>query len=517
MRLSLLIVGLLSANGLLAQDLSIQQKILMPGPLAAAHADLESRCENCHTAFTKENMSALCLNCHKPIAKDRLEMTGFHGRSLQGLTGPCDSCHTDHEGRDANILGLLPDTFNHTLTRFPLQGAHQSASCTDCHQPQQKFREASNQCSGCHQQQDIHQGALGNQCGNCHMSTTWLERKLFNHDETQFPLLGQHQQTACSSCHIGQQYQFADKSCHSCHKTDDVHLGTNGADCQNCHRPDGWDQLNFNHNDTDFPLHGKHQTIPCRACHQQGEDASAAPTECHLCHRNDDIHLGRNGDRCEKCHNTSSWKQVQFDHQRDTDFPLTGQHSNLTCTQCHIGGVHDNLPRDCGSCHAADDVHKNSSMSLCATCHSTDSWKAINQFDHDFTAFPLIGMHQIAPCHSCHVGNQFSLSDNQCVSCHLGDDKHGGALGTNCSQCHTPNAWEVWQFDHAKQANYPLDGKHNNLACAACHVPGSDLNQTPTLCGNCHRSQDIHNGEFGARCDRCHSTANFFELLIQQR
>jgi hypothetical protein len=31
-------------------------------------------------------------------------------------------------------------------------------------------------------------------------------------------------------------------------------------------------------------------------------------------------------------------------------------------------------------------------------------------------------------------------------------------------------------------------------------------------CGDCHRADDIHDGEFGPDCGRCHSAENFRDV-----
>lgn len=498
------------------QTMSIKQKILMPGPLISGHAKYETQCDACHSSFAKEEKTTLCLDCHEEISEDRNTKKGFHGQWSLAANNSCDTCHTDHEGRDADILGILPESFDHVDTRFPLQGIHKSTVCESCHKPGKKFREASSQCVDCHGSDDVHNGVLGEQCSDCHHPRSWQQLLPFDHDETDFPLRGQHQKLSCSSCHIGQQFEFLRTGCVDCHKSSDIHGGSNGDQCDSCHSVEGWDQVDFNHADTEFPLIGKHDDIPCNACHVDGLDAKETPKTCVACHANEDVHLGRNGEQCENCHNTVRWQKLIFNHQKDTDFPLTGQHADLSCTQCHAGSVHDPLPRDCASCHAADDIHNDPEMQLCATCHNTNDWKVITKFDHDFTSFPLNGMHQVVPCHSCHIGNQFTSTETECASCHSGDDIHQGSVGSSCDQCHTPNAWDIWQFNHDEHVGYALTGKHDNLSCDSCHALGSEPGDTSSVCGSCHGDQDIHNGRFGEHCGRCHGTTHFFELLIKE-
>lgn len=69
-------------------------------------------------------------------------------------------------------------------------------------------------------------------------------------------------------------------------------------------------------------------------------------------------------------------------------------------------------------------------------------------------------------------------------------------------------------FDHARDANYPLDGRHAPLAtaCAACHKTRSFLSVS-TSCASCHA--DVHKGSLGATCETCHSTKTPFKDVSQ--
>ncbi len=514
-QLSLVAILCLASLAAFTQDLSIKEKILMPGPLAAAHADFEGDCESCHSNFKKHAMTRLCLSCHKDVADDLQNNSGFHGISTQAKNFNCETCHKDHEGREADIVGLLQDSFNHSNTDFVLHGAHKNLSCNSCHSQGKKYRDAESFCAGCHQENDVHKAALGTKCENCHQANNWKNLLAFNHVSTGFPLDGKHQNLACGNCHFNQKFTFESTDCVSCHLTTDVHRGMKGKECENCHSTKDWSQMDFDHNRTDFPLLGKHNDLPCHACHQDTKARSDTPKDCYSCHLNDDIHFGRNGKQCANCHSSVAWKDILFKHNSDTDFPLTGKHEAVKCNQCHAGAVHDPLARDCASCHATDDVHHDPEMKICGTCHNTSGWNQVSRFDHDFSQFPLTGMHQIVPCENCHIGNQFAGIQSQCIACHKSEDIHQGSLGQNCNQCHTPNAWNVWQFDHEKHANYQLEGKHAELACSSCHSPGSKAENTSNQCGSCHSNQDIHEGGFGNQCGRCHNTSNFFELILK--
>ncbi|MEJ2741832.1 MAG: cytochrome c3 family protein, partial [Gammaproteobacteria bacterium] len=448
-------------------------------------------------------------------AKDRKQQQGYHGISPSTTANPCQSCHTDHEGRDADIIGLDPAIFKHNHTNFTLTGAHQALACDSCHHPNKKHRETKSTCFACHKQDDPHKRALGEQCNSCHDATQWQNQQDFDHDKTDFPLIGKHQQAPCLSCHVGERYTFEQTTCVSCHLAKDVHAGNNGTECDSCHSETAWDSIKFDHNKTEFPLRGGHINLPCRACHAPTQtDKSDTPQQCNACHKNDDPHFGRNGSKCNNCHSTKNWNTSLFEHNKDTDFTLTGKHKTLTCTACHVGAVEAPLPQDCFGCHRSDDIHQSEELQHCASCHNTQGWQSTSKFDHEFSHFPLIGMHAIVPCSNCHKNSHFTDTASACVSCHRSEDTHQESLGDQCALCHNPNDWGFWTFDHTKQTQFALDGAHKGLACSSCHSPHTSPKKTSDKCIDCHSEQDIHRGGFGDNCAQCHNTHHFSEIFL---
>jgi len=180
-----------------AQVRSIE-RLIMPGPVVSAHAELEDTCTSCHVPFSRELQSQLCLNCHDEIAVDLQRGTGFHGLS-SGVAGTeCAQCHTDHEGRDADILGLDPAVFDHDLTSFPLLGKHADVICEDCHAPDQTFHEAQTLCYSCHAEAEgkfikanTHKPVANAQCNACHNG----------HGAEEKNLLKSAPPGLCSNCH----------------------------------------------------------------------------------------------------------------------------------------------------------------------------------------------------------------------------------------------------------------------------------------------------------------------------
>lgn len=487
------------------------ESLVMPGPVIDGHAEYEQECERCHEPFSKTSQSQLCVACHKNVASDIKARTGFHGRRAEVAQADCKHCHTDHEGRDADVVRLDPDTFDHDFTDFPLRGVHRRTACADCHMPKSPYHEAPGTCTSCHEEDDAHEGQLGKACADCHTETSWREAK-FDHGGTDFPLLGAHRDVACAACHAGQRYEATPTTCAACHQLQDVHGGRYGERCQTCHSIDKWRNARFDHKrETSFALIGKHAQVTCDACHTGPLYGQKVATDCLSCHRNDDEHKGRNGDKCEACHSPVKWSAVKFDHDTGTTFPLRGKHSGLSCKTCHRGSItREKLDTSCAACHGPDDPHGGQQGQDCGQCHGEENWSSNVSFDHELTRFPLIGLHAAAPCEECHVTQKFKDADPACRSCHEQDDYHEGRLGPDCGRCHNPNSWTLWQFDHDGQTDYPLTGAHKGLDCHACHTEQQAQRVSrSTACLSCHRKDDIHRGRFGNACERCHTTDNF--------
>ncbi len=489
------------------------ETLVMPGPVSAAHADIEVECSGCHAAFSKTLQRDLCLSCHDHISvKEDLEAgTGFHGRSETVGKAECATCHAEHEGRTANIVGLDIETFDHDITDFVLEGSHAERVCEDCHAADKLPREAPSACFDCHEAKDSHKGKLGKECGNCHRETDWQTTKFDHTKDTEYILTGAHQVVECVLCHTNQTYKGISTDCHSCHQIDDRHQGNFGKDCKQCHKTEDWKKNTFDHKkSSDFALQDRHTEIECSSCHLANQFKEELAHECVSCHLADDIHQGANKVDCGACHNSREWKSVKFDHQKDTDFPLNGAHFELECRMCHSGGTIDmELDTACINCHQVNDVHQQSLGENCVRCHGESGWTSDVLFDHDLTRFPLIGMHSVVLCEACHLSPRFADTPGQCLDCHSQSDTQHDTFGTDCGSCHNPNDWLLWEFDH-QSTGFVLDGAHADLNCQNCHKKGWDYQAKKQFtCVDCHRNDDIHSGEFGRHCSRCHNSHSF--------
>jgi hypothetical protein len=497
------------------------ERLVMPGELIQGHAKYEDNCSECHESFSKTDQSKLCMSCHKDIALDVKKQKGFHGKSKIANNRKCDSCHTDHKGRDANIVLMDTETFNHKLTDFPLSGKHAQTKCTSCHKANKKYSEAPSNCYSCHKEDDTHKEKLGKKCYRCHSSTSWNQIK-FDHSKTDFKLRGKHRETSCDSCHPDNRHKKTAKKCYSCHAINDAHKGRYGNKCQTCHSEKKWSETHFDHNvKTKFKLRGEHKNITCDSCHTHKTGTifkQRLKKSCISCHKNDDVHNGQNGNKCQKCHSEKRWSQNKFNHNKDTKFKLRGLHKKLSCATCHPAGKKNKKKKikvNCYSCHKLDDSHRGQQGKECNSCHNDLGWKHKVRFNHDLSGFPLLGQHAISPCEECHLDSAFKDASSNCISCHKTDDTHKQTLGTSCNRCHNPNGWKLWQFDHDRQTQFKLEDSHKDLNCKSCHknTMNDSIEQSPT-CNVCHLQDDIHRGDFGNHCDQCHNSVKFDQIQL---
>jgi hypothetical protein len=502
-----MLLGLALASPLAGHAQGIET-IMAPGKLVAPHARYEEDCKQCHVKFDRKAQSGQCMACHKEVGADVRGKTGYHGR-LSDAT--CNTCHTDHKGREAHIVQLDPKKFDHTKTDYELRGKHEKAECAKCHVAGKKHSEASHECSVCHKKDDKHKGALGSKCADCHSENGWKEVR-FDHDATKFPLTGKHTDTKCVDCHKDNHYKDTPRNCYACHKKADEakgHKGQFGEKCDSCHTTREWKPSTFNHDtDTKYQLKAKHRSVVCKDCHTGNLYKDKLSQECYSCHKKDDKHKETLGTKCESCHTEKSWKEAnKFDHDLSS-FPLKGKHAKVECKDCHKSALYKEAPKDCVGCHKKDDKHKDNLGPKCESCHSEQDWKNTQgRFDHARTKFPLRNGHAkpSLQCNACHKDLQsFRNTPLACFSCHKKDDKHQAQLGEKCDSCHNDKAWKGTSFDHG-QSRFPLTGSHVVTDCKKCHET-LRYKDAPRDCFSCHKKDDKHKSGFGMRCDNCHNS-----------
>jgi hypothetical protein len=493
------------------------ETLLMPGAVIAGHAKYEQECSRCHDRSDRKAQAGLCRSCHTPIDQDIREQRGFHGRITGIQAAQCSACHSEHKGRNADVVKFSPAAFDHGRTDFVLDGAHLTAACDQCHRTARKYKDPPTGCADCHGKIDPHAGKLGRECRNCHESSSW-EKVRYDHSKTKFALTGKHADATCDACHLGNRYAGTPDQCAACHAPDDVHAGARGVDCGSCHQSTGWTAQRYDHlRATGFALVGTHSRLDCKSCHRTASLKDPLPRDCAGCHRADEPHATRFGPACERCHGNDTWRPAAFDHTRDGKLELRGAHTKLDCHACHTAFVAtQKLGADCLACHRGQDIHLGKLGPDCEQCHGVETWRGHLQFDHDFTTYPLVGLHVTVPCFACHRTPTFQNAPQACVDCHASDDRHKGSLGRECDACHSANGWNLWKFDHGKATKFALTGAHTKAACASCHVQPADVVKPSTQCASCHGADDVHLGQYGMQCQRCHVTTTFKAARIQR-
>lgn len=176
-------------------------------PLIGKHHD--THCENCHktSALVKAEQ---CIDCHQSP----------HSESQ---SSDCLNCHTQQSW-------LNTAHFDHDLSKYPLIGLHNIVECEFCHQDS-SFEITQSSCVDCHEQQ--HGKSYQASCVECHTPAGW-DHWSFDHNQTNFELLGVHKQILCTDCHQADK-TLQDSSCFACHQDDDKHKGRFGKKCQSCH------------------------------------------------------------------------------------------------------------------------------------------------------------------------------------------------------------------------------------------------------------------------------------------
>ena len=324
--------------------------------------------DHSRTAFPLigKHSSVACLKCHPDLvrrigtAKLEFKTRQFHDCSPCHTTPHsssfsqkvCSSCHTP-----VQWTAISEKTFDHSITSFPLRGKHILAECRKCHGTKgkqsftQSFKMLKKACPECHE--DPHKGvfklAYADDCSKCHNEQAYVPSTYTaeQHQQSHFPLAGSHSAIPCRGCHWKQGYLvffFERATCESCHK--DKHEGRfdslmKGQSCDVCHTSDIWNKIIFDHGKTDFPLTGRHASATCDQCHMKKNGSTSAiykgtNTACNDCH--EDPHRGQFSDNkgtCSGCHTSTGWKNLIFDHNVRSSFPLTGAHMKAQCASCH--------------------------------------------------------------------------------------------------------------------------------------------------------------------------------------
>ena len=450
-----------------------------------------------------------------PIEHDACTSCHANSHRAEFRNEKCENCHP-------NATTWAVARFDHDLTRYDLEGEHATVKCEECHQRDKTAPIPSERCDNCHT--DLHHGQFviaaetgrpkPKPCDSCHtVQTPAFALRGYDHDTTDYPLVGKHKEQECEECHDDREaavyVDLPHADCEECHE--DPHQGRfQPTACAKCHISDGFEIQSFDHDTTDFPHTGKHVGLECNKCHRDYQWNGIPHESCNDCHYTRNPHQeGMAVEKCESCHVTEAFDVVKFDHVATTGFDLAPAHDDMKCASCHPQ-VKDfeGLDSTCSACHV-DDRPWGHYEGDCGDCHEAELWfpAGLGTNDHLITGFALVGAHTLEPCESCHpVGQPRGEADPECAACHTRDDPHQNMLGTQCDDCHTEMSWLRTTWRHTA-TGWPLRGAHRLAACVDCHATG--YVGTPTECFRCHETEapldePAHLTAEFLNCDTCH-------------
>ena len=289
-------------------------------PLLGYHNKVE--CASCHINMRFDGPDVAvndCASCHVDVHQGT-------------LSSYCVDCHNTSRFQEVDAWAL------HAQSRFPLTGSHQQVACISCHTDDAHgaYAPLDTACETCHLDDYIatttldHQvQGFSTQCEDCHTVVTW-EGAVFEHVTVSggFELLGAHRAGSCGICHRLPAFEpiftaTSDQDCYACHQSDyeEEHGGSGfSTNCVDCHTPDDWDDVTFEHDDLYFPIFS-------------GEHRGEWDNNCQTCHTDTNNYMMFT---CLNCH---EHRQSEMD---DEHRGIGGYvYDSVACLNCHPDGEED--------------------------------------------------------------------------------------------------------------------------------------------------------------------------------
>ncbi|MDH5559617.1 MAG: hypothetical protein OEY59_02025 [Deltaproteobacteria bacterium] len=426
--------------------------ILSPGTLSKGHAYLDNfmGCFKCHTLNTGVS-DGYCMDCHQEIKSQKNKKNGYHGKQNDK---ECLECHLEHQGVQSELFNL--DLVKHEKFGFKLNGGHAGIKCDKCHLSEKMNHEARNilidgrkkelrsylglsvDCDICHNRP--HKDQFKDKiCKDCHSDVSWGSLKFDHQKDSDFKLEETHLKINCKACHkpnkndpktVG--YQGIGKKCVDCHE--DPHEKRSGTDCEYCHTPKKWKNINnikklsrFNHSKRFFVLEGEHKKHKCEDCHVLEKKIVYKIAKYNLC---DDCHKDPHKEqfqprKCVQCHKpVIEWKKPNFNHDK-TNFVIKNLHKKIKCKDCHQDGkyVLGDLA-SCEGCH--EDIRK-----IMMGTHFLQKGNNI----------PPDAMYPAVPCTSCHQQKEVKVNED--------------LIRKKCVECHNKSFGDLWDYRLEKLGKRP--------------------------------------------------------------
>jgi hypothetical protein len=241
-----------------------------------------------------------------------------------------------------------------------------------------------------------------------------------------------------------------------------------------------------------------------------------------------------------------------FDHF-STGFELLGQHREVPCADCHIGGIFKGTPTACVACHtpsgrvaaSAKPASHILSNDSCGDCHTATAWRPVARFNH---------LNVIGTCASCHTGVQAMgktpnhmpttadcgmchsvtatfattvfppnhipvANTSKCIDCHTSPDLSvvpsftnihtyaPGPTSGNCALCHTaaPAASFAIPAINFTVVGLPVNHIPTSAGCETCHVGAlASIKATPVADGSKFKGSAMNHAGITSGCATCH-------------
>ena len=313
----------------------------------------------------------------------------------------CNICHSipatvgGEEPPPAVPLGPLDEPDYHLETNFIADHRFQAdESCEECHGVVEFGDDDTSFCAN----------------SSCH-GTSWPWVDLDAAYPHPIELEGAHAEAWCHDCHAGErQPEYA---CANCHEPPDPHFGAN---CEECHTPEGFAGADWGDFEHPMPLENAHASADCSDCHIEGQELTS---DCSGCHEPPD--QPHYGDNCAECHTPTSFKDATIP-AADHPIELAGAHQTASCDGCH---AEEEAPEFvCSNCHERPDNHL---PGECDICHTP--WGFVKSASFLVELAPEMP-HEVEgreDCLMCHdpkgeiepaPSNHVDYANEQCTLCH---------------------------------------------------------------------------------------------------
>ena len=166
----------------------------------------------CRHGWHASNRSAWhCCWCWRsaPVAAQGIESVLNPGKVIEGHAkweDDCKQCHIrfDRNAQDRLCMACHEKVGQDVRDKVGLHGRQKPQACRSCHTD--------------------HKGRTA--------KIAEFDKQRFEHTVTDFALRGKHLKTECTACHEPtRKYREAPLECNACHRKDDVHKGSLGAQC----------------------------------------------------------------------------------------------------------------------------------------------------------------------------------------------------------------------------------------------------------------------------------------------